>query len=157
MSQCKMSKTLIHPTCILEKDEVSAKVEHKIYRGMIGSLLYLTAFRPDILFSVCLFARFQSDPKESHLTLVKRIFRYLNGTTNIGLCYRNSKEYKIVGYCDVDYAGDRLQRKSKFRSNQFMGNNLFSWSSKRQSTVALSIAEKVSILQHLDARLRSSR
>ena len=61
----------MHPTCILEKEEVSKKVEQKIYRGMIGSLLYVTASRPDILFSVCICARFQSDPRESHLTAVK--------------------------------------------------------------------------------------
>ena len=66
------------------KEEVSKKVEQKIYIGMIGSLLYMTASRPDILFSVCLCARFQSDPRESHLTAVKRIFKYLKGTTNLG-------------------------------------------------------------------------
>lgn len=85
MSEYKMSKTPMHPTYILEKDEVSDKVEPKVYRGMIVSLLYLTSFIPDILFSVCLCDRFQSDPKESHLIVVKRIFRYLKGMINLGL------------------------------------------------------------------------
>src|ERR1044072_177118 len=85
MLECSVSKTPMHPTCILEKEEVSGKVCQKLYRGMIGSLLYLTASRPDILFSVHLCARFQSDPRETHLTAVKRILRYLKGTTNLGL------------------------------------------------------------------------
>jgi len=72
---------------------------------MIGSWLYLTASRPYILFSVCLCVRFQSDPRESHLTIVRRIFRYLKGTTNIGLVYRKSLDYQINAnsiliYCD---------------------------------------------------------
>ena len=69
---------------------------------------YLTASRPNILFNVCLCARFQSDPRESHLTAVKRIFRYLKVTTNLGLLYRKSLDYKLVGLCDADYAGDRI-------------------------------------------------
>ena len=108
---------------------------------MIGSLLYLTASRPDILFSVCICARFQSDPRESHLTAVKRIFKYLKGTTNLGLFYRKSSDYSLVGYCDADFAGDRVERKSTSGSCQFLGENLISWSSKRQSTIALSTAE----------------
>ena len=131
----------MHPTCILGKDEVSMKVDQKLYRGMIGSILYLTASRPDILFSVCLCARFQSDPRESHLTDVKRILRYLKGTTNLGLCYIRSKEFRLVGYCDADFAGDRIERKSTFGSCQFMGDNLISWYNKKQATIALSTTE----------------
>ena len=81
---CKQAKTPMHPTCILEKEEVSSKVSQNLFRCIIGSLLYLIASRPDILFSVCLCARFQSDPRETHLTATKRIFRYLKGTTNLG-------------------------------------------------------------------------
>lgn len=73
MEKCKIAKTPMHPTCNLVKDEESKKVEQKVYRGMIGSLLYLTTLRPDMLFSVWLCARFQSDSRESHLTIVKRI------------------------------------------------------------------------------------
>ena len=108
---------------------------------MIGSLLYLTASRPDILFSVHLCARFQSDPRETHLTIVKRILRYLKGTTNLGLMYKKTSEYKLSGYCDADYAGDRTERKSTSGNCQFLGSNLVSWASKRQSTIALSTAE----------------
>ncbi|XP_050895443.1 secreted RxLR effector protein 161-like [Lathyrus oleraceus] len=131
----------MHPTCILEKDGVSVKVEQKVYKCMIDSLLYLTAFRPEILFGVCLRARFQSDPRESHLATIKRIFRYLRGMINLGLCYRKSKDYKLVDYCDADYVGDILERKSTSGSCQFLGDNLISWSGKRQSIIALSTAE----------------
>ena len=85
LEDCKLMNTPFHPTYTLSKEDIGSKVDQKLYRGMIGSLLYLTASRPDILFSVCLCARFQSDPRESHLTAVKRIFRYLKGTTNLGL------------------------------------------------------------------------
>ena len=88
-----------------------------------------------------MWTRFQSDPRESHLTVVKRIFRYLKITTNLGLCYRKLSKCKLVGYCDADYTGDRLERKSTSGSCQFLGENLISWSSKRQSTIALSTAE----------------
>jgi len=108
---------------------------------MIGSLLYLTASRPDILFSVCFCARFQLDPRESHLTVVKRIFKYLKGTTNLGLLYRKSLDCKLVGFCDADYASDRIERKSTSGNCQFLGENLISWASKRQATIATSTAE----------------
>jgi hypothetical protein len=108
---------------------------------MIGSLLYLTATRPDILFSVCLCARFQSDPRETHLTAVKRIFKYLKGTPNLGLMYEKTSEYRLSGFCDADYAGDRMERKSTSGNCQLLGKNLISWASKRQSTIALSTTE----------------
>jgi len=108
---------------------------------MIGSLLYLTASRPNILFSVCLCARFKLDPRESHLTIVKRIFTYLKGTTNLGLLYRKSLDYKLVGFCDADYTGERIERKSTSGNCQFLDENLISWASKRQATIALSTIE----------------
>jgi len=80
--------TPIHPSSSLDKDESGKPVSEKEYRGMIGSLLYLTASRPDVVFAVGLCARFQTCAKESHLTTVKRILRYLVGTTDIGLWYR---------------------------------------------------------------------
>lgn len=111
MTECKIAKTPMRPTYTFGKDEERKKVEQKVYEGMIGSLLYITTFRLDILFSVCLCARFQSDLRESHLNVVKRIFRYMTGTTNLGLFYEKSKDCKLVGSCDADYAGDRHKRK----------------------------------------------
>jgi len=138
---CKVMNTPMHPTCILSKEDTGTKVDQKLYKGMIGSLLYLTASRPNILFSVCLCARFQSDPRESHLTAVKRIFRYMKGTTNLGLLYRKSLDYKLVGFCNADFAGDRIEEKSTSGNCQFLGENLISWASKRQATIAMSTAE----------------
>jgi len=141
LEDCKEMNTPMHPTCTLSNEDQGSKVDQKLYRGMIGSLLYLTASRPDILFSVCLCARFQSDPRETHLTVVKRIFRYLKGTTNLGLMYKKSSDYKLVGFCDADYGGDRIERKSTSGNCQFLGENLISWACKRQTTIALSTAE----------------
>jgi len=126
LEDCKVMNTPMHPTCILSKEDTGTKVDHKLYRAMIGSLLYLTASRPYILFSVFLCERFQSHPRESHLIVVKRIFRYLKGTTNLGLLYRKSLDYKLVGFCDADYASDRIERKSTSGNCQFLGENLIS-------------------------------
>ena len=141
LEDCKEMNTPMHPTYTLSKEDQGSKVDQKLYRGMIGSLLYLTASIPDILFSVCLCARFQPDPRETHLTSVKRIFSYLKGTTNLGLLYKKSSNYKLEWFCDADYAGDRIERKSTSGNWQFLGENLISWASKRQATIALSTTE----------------
>ncbi|XP_074263623.1 secreted RxLR effector protein 161-like [Silene latifolia] len=108
---------------------------------MIGSLLYLTASRPDIQFSVCACARFQANPKESHFKAVKRIFRYLIGTQGLYLWYPTHYELDLVGFSDADYAGDTLDRKSTSGIATFLVPCLISWASKKQNTVALSTAE----------------
>nr|KYP41827.1 hypothetical protein KK1_036792 [Cajanus cajan] len=82
------------------------------YRGMIGSLLYLTASKPDIMFNVCLYARCQFDPKKSHPKAVKRVFRYLAGPTNLGMFYEKHNNFTLAGFFDIDYVGDRGERKS---------------------------------------------
>ncbi|MCI29620.1 hypothetical protein A2U01_0050829 [Trifolium medium] len=88
MNEAKIMPTSMHHSSSLDKDEKGKDVSEKEYRGMIGSLLYLTASRPDIVFSVGLCARFQTSPKESHLTAVKRIFRHLIATPDVGLWYK---------------------------------------------------------------------
>lgn len=108
---------------------------------MIDSLLYLTTSRPYILFCVCLCARFQSNPRKTHLTTVKRIFRYLKGTTNLGFLYKKSLDYKLVGFWDADYIGDKIESKSTSGSYQFICENLISRASKRQATIALCTSE----------------
>ena len=104
---------------------------------MIGSLLYLTSSRPDIQFSICLCARFQASPRESHLTAIKRIFRYLAGTQDIGLWYPANCSLELITYTNSDYAGSRLDRKSTSGYYQFLGECLVSWASKKQHSVAL--------------------
>ena len=108
---------------------------------MIRSLLYLTASRSDIMFSVCLCARFQADPRKVHLSAIKRIFRYLKGTANLGLCYKRRENFKQQGYSDANYAGDKVERKSTSGGCHFMEGNLISWMSKKQGTIALSTVE----------------
>ena len=141
LDNTKICETPMATTTKLTKDENGKSVESKLFRGMIGSLLYLSASRPDIMFSVCLCARFQSDPKESHLIAVKRIFRYLKGTVNLGLWYPKNNLFNLVGYSDADYAGSQTDRKSTSGTCHFLGNGLVSWSSKKQNSVALSTAE----------------
>ncbi|KAI3678165.1 hypothetical protein L6452_37447 [Arctium lappa] len=129
------------PKSLLHSDPGGKEVDATIYTGMIGSLMYLTASRPDIMFSTCLCARYQSKPKESHLIAVKRIFRYLKGTTDLGLCYPKDTGYELVAYSDADHAGCMLDRKSTMGHVQFLGNKLVSWASKKQNCVSTSTAE----------------
>ncbi|KAK9035730.1 hypothetical protein V6N11_077761 [Hibiscus sabdariffa] len=125
----------------LDKDEKGKCVDSKLYRSMIGSLLYLTASRPDIMFSVCLCARFQANPKESHLKAIKRIFRYLQDTPSLGLWYARDSTFDLHAYSDADYGGCKVDRKSTSGTCQFLGNMLISWFSKKQNSVALSTTE----------------
>ena len=141
MDQSKAAKTPMSSNLSLDQDKSGKSVNQKEFRGMIGSLLYLTASRPDIMFSVCMCARFQADPKESHLVAMKRIFRYLNGTKDLGLCYPKKKEFTLIGYSDADFAGYKVDRKSTPGCCQFLGASLISWHSKKQNSVALSTAE----------------
>ncbi|KAI3758119.1 hypothetical protein L6452_05669 [Arctium lappa] len=125
----------------LHADLEGKSVECKLYREMIGSLLYLTASRPDIMFATCLCARFQANPKESHLYAVKRIFRYLKGTKNLGLWYPENSGFDLMAYTDSDYGGCKLDRKSTSGRCQFLGGKLVSWTSKKQNCVSTSTEE----------------
>ncbi|GJY99398.1 retrovirus-related pol polyprotein from transposon TNT 1-94 [Tanacetum coccineum] len=112
LEESKLMKTPMSSDTKLTKDEECESVDSTKYRGMIGSLLYLTASRPDIMFSVCLCARFQEAPKTSHLEAVKRIFRYIKGTTHLGLWYPKGTGIETVVYADSDHARDYVDRKS---------------------------------------------
>ncbi|KAJ9535780.1 hypothetical protein OSB04_un001068 [Centaurea solstitialis] len=141
LENAKIMKTPMSPSCALDSDPDGTAVDVTTYRGMIGSLMYLTASRPDIMFSTCLCARYQSKPKESHLKVVKRIFRYLKGTVNLGLWYPKGSGYELTGYTDADHGGCKLDRKSTTGRIQFLGDKLVSWDSKKQNCVSLSTAE----------------
>ncbi|CAJ2635655.1 unnamed protein product [Trifolium pratense] len=125
----------------LTKDEKGVDVDQSLYRSMIGSLLYLTASRPDITFAVGVCARYQAEPKMSHLAQVKRILKYVNGTCDYGILYTHGENSMLVGYCDADWAGCADDRKSTSGACFFLGNNLISWFSKKQNCVSLSTAE----------------
>ncbi|KAK6119491.1 hypothetical protein DH2020_046768 [Rehmannia glutinosa] len=131
----KHMKTPMGTNDKLSKDENGTPIDPTLYRSMIGSLLYLTASRPDISYSVCFCARYQSCPKESHLKAVKRIIRilrYLKGCQEVGLWYPKDGGFKLVGYSDSHYVGCRADRKSTSNTCQMLGNRLVSWFSKKK-------------------------
>ncbi|GJU60753.1 putative ribonuclease H-like domain-containing protein [Tanacetum coccineum] len=132
------------------KDEEADSVDVHLYRSMIGSLMYLTASRPDIMFAVCACARFQVTPKMSHLHVVKRIFRYLKGQPKLGLWYPRDSPFDLEAFfdsdyarafSDSDYARASLDRKSTTGGCQFLGKRLISWQCKKQTIVANSTTE----------------
>ncbi|WVZ80837.1 hypothetical protein U9M48_028284 [Paspalum notatum var. saurae] len=120
MGDSKPMTTPMSTNTALDADEDGEAVDQKEFRGMIGSLLYLTATRPDIQFAVCLCARYQASPRTSHRQAVKRIFR---------------------GFSDADHAGCRIDRKSTSGTCQLLGTSLVSWSSRKQASVSLSTTE----------------
>ncbi|GJY64641.1 putative ribonuclease H-like domain-containing protein [Tanacetum coccineum] len=118
------------------KDEDGEEVDVHMYRSMIGLLMYLTSSRPDIMFVVCVCARYQVNPKVSHLHVVKRIFRYLKGQPKLDLWYLKDSLFDLVAYTDSDYAGASLDRKSTIGGCQFFGCRLISWQCKKHAVVA---------------------
>jgi hypothetical protein len=141
MKNAKSIKTPMGTNGHLDLDTGGKSVDQKVYRSMIGSLLYLCASRPDIMLSVCMCARFQANPKEVHLRAVKRIMRYLVYTPKFGLWYPKGSTFDLIGYSDADYVGCKIDRKSVSGTCQFLGRSLVSWASKKQNSVALSIDE----------------
>ncbi|GJT62653.1 putative ribonuclease H-like domain-containing protein [Tanacetum coccineum] len=137
----KTASTPIETQKPLVKDEEASDVDVHLYRSMIGSLMYLTASRPDIMFAVCACSRFQVTPKTSHLSAVKRIFRYLKGKPKLGLWYPRVSSFDLEAYSDSDYAGANLDRKSTTGGCQFLGRRLISWQCKKQTIVATSTTE----------------
>nr|GEW71571.1 retrovirus-related Pol polyprotein from transposon TNT 1-94 [Tanacetum cinerariifolium] len=134
------------PTPMVEQakvklDLVGKPVDHTDYRSMIGSLMYVTSSRPDIMFATCMCARYQANPNEHHVSAVKRIFRYLKGTINLGVWYPKDSTFDLTTYSDADHTGCHLDRKSTSDSVQFLGDKLVCWSSKKQNFVSISTAE----------------
>ncbi|GJS40653.1 putative ribonuclease H-like domain-containing protein, partial [Tanacetum coccineum] len=137
----KTVSTPIETNKSLTKDEEAADVDVHLYRSIIGSLMYLTVSRPDIMFAVCACSRFQVTPKTSHLNVVKRIFRYLKGKPKLGLWYPRVSSFDLEAYSDSDYAGANLDRKSTTGGCQFLGRRLISWQCKKQTIMATSTTE----------------
>ncbi|WVZ51761.1 hypothetical protein U9M48_002873 [Paspalum notatum var. saurae] len=141
MGDSKPMTTPMSTNTALDADEDGEAVDQKEFRGMIGSLLYLTATRPDIQFAVCLCACYQASPRTSHLQAVKRIFRYLKFTPKLGLWYSSGSSLSLRGFSDADHASCRIDRKSTSGTCQLLGTSLVSWSSRKQASVALSTTE----------------
>jgi hypothetical protein len=125
----------------INSDLAGKPVDPTLYRSMIGSLLYLTASRSDIAFSVGVCAHFQANPKEFHLTKVKRILRYVNDTLLYGIWYSRETNLAVAGYSDADWAGNADERKNTSGGCFYVGNNLVAWMSRKQASISLSIAE----------------
>nr|GEU61246.1 hypothetical protein [Tanacetum cinerariifolium] len=140
-SNVKTASTPMETHKTLIKDEKREDLDENLYRSMIGSLMYLTSSRPDIMFVVCTCARFQVNLKISHLHAVKRFFRYLKGQPKLGLWYLKDLPFDLVAYTDSDYVGASLDRKSTTGGCQFLGCRLISWQCKKWIVVANSTTE----------------
>nr|GEY84322.1 hypothetical protein [Tanacetum cinerariifolium] len=125
----------------LKLDLDGKPVDHTDYQSMIGSLMYVTSSRPDIMFATCMCARYQANPNEHHMSAVKRIFHCLNGTINLGLWYPKDFGFDLTAYSDADHARCHLNRKSTSSSVHFLGDKLVCWSSKKQNCVSISTAK----------------
>ncbi|XP_030945738.1 uncharacterized protein LOC115970217 [Quercus lobata] len=137
----KHTSTPMSSSVKLSLDVANVEVDPTLYRSMINSLLYLTVSRPDIAFSIEVCARFQAAPKESHLTAVKRIIRYINGTSNYEIWYSRDSNECLASYLDANWSGCIDDRKNTLGGCFYLGNNLVSWMSKKQNSVSLSTAE----------------
>ncbi|GKC50368.1 retrovirus-related pol polyprotein from transposon TNT 1-94, partial [Tanacetum coccineum] len=138
----------------MDEDKEEKAVDPSHYRGMINTLLYLTASRPGLQFAICMYAWYQARPTEKHLHAVKRIFRYLRGIINRGLWYPKDSSIALTAFSYADHVGCQDTRRSTSGSMQFLGDRLVSWSSKRQKSVAISStkAEYIAMLKHIDIR-----
>ncbi|GJZ75916.1 hypothetical protein Tco_0640381 [Tanacetum coccineum] len=121
----------------LDEDLQGTPFDATLYRGMIGSLMYLTSSRPDLIYTVCLCARYQAKPTKKHLNAVNQNFRYQKGTINMGLWYSKDTDMSLTSYSDADHAGCQDTRRNTSGSAQFLGDKLVSWSSKKQKSTAI--------------------
>src|ERR1700733_10096268 len=141
MQECKAAITPTVMGLKLSKEDSSKDFDPSLYKSIVGSLMYLTATRPDIMYAVSLISRFMERPKEAHWQAAKRILRYVKGTKRFGILYNVSEHSDLVGYTDSDWAGSVDDRKSTSGYVFHMGSGAISWASKKQSIVALSTAE----------------
>nr|GEY49110.1 retrovirus-related Pol polyprotein from transposon TNT 1-94 [Tanacetum cinerariifolium] len=135
---CDLVNTPMVEKSKLDEDKEGKAVDLSHCYGMIGTLLYLTASRPDLQFAICMCARYHARPTEKYVHAVKRIFRYIRGTVNRGLWYPNDSSVALTAFTDADHVGCQDTRRITSGSVQFLGKRLISWSSKRQKSVAIS-------------------
>jgi hypothetical protein len=141
MAESNPVSSPIVPGVKLNKDDQGVQVDESYYKQIVGSLMYLTTTRPDMMFSVSLISRFMSRPTELHLQAAKRILRYLQGTTNFGILYKRDGMDELRAFTDSDYAGDVEDRKSTSGYVFLMSSGAVSWLSKKQPIVTLSTTE----------------
>ncbi|CAL2242014.1 unnamed protein product [Prunus armeniaca] len=141
MSNCNPVQNPIVPGFKITRDAEGESFDSTYYKQIIGSLMYLTATRPDIMYVVSLLSRFMETPTELHYLAAKRVLRYLKGTVDYGLFYKKGKSNELVGFSDSDYAGDLEDRKSTSSHVFMLSSGAVSWSSKKQQVVTLSTTE----------------
>ena len=126
MEDCKPVSTPMITGCKLSKEDEFKEFDQRLYRSMIGSLLYVTASRPDVMQVVGQVVRFEDTPKETHIIVVKRIFEYLKGTMEFGIWYPKGNEITLIAYSYVDWVGCVYDRRSTSGTTFFLGNFLVS-------------------------------
>ena len=141
MEDCKAMATPMNSKESLSKDDGADKVDENYFRSMVGCLMYLTATRPDILFAVSILSRFMHCASENHLKTAKRVIRYIKGTVAFGIKFTKCQNSKLLGFSDSDWGGSVDYMKSASGYCFSLGSGVFSWSSKKQETVAQSTAE----------------
>jgi hypothetical protein len=141
MLECKAAATPIALGTKLRKNDQGKSIDQTLYKRLVGSLMYLTATRPDIMFVVSLISRFMESPKDSHWQTGKRILRYVAGTIDYGLWYPSESKSFLVGFTDSDFSGSIDDRKSTSGYAFKYGSSLISWASRKQPVVTLSSAE----------------
>jgi hypothetical protein len=141
MEDSKPMGTPMVTRCKLSKDDYSPDIDQSSYRSMIGSLLYITASRPDIMHVVGMVGRYQDTPKQSHSQAVKRIFRYLKEAMTYGLWYPRNQNLQLTAYSDADWANCVDERKSTSGGAFFLGESLVAWLSKKKGSISLSTTE----------------
>lgn len=141
MVNCNSCSTPMNTRGKLTKEDNSEPADALKFRSLVGGLSYLTHTRPDINFSVSLISRFMQSPSKLHMGAAKRVLRYVSGTTGLGLWYRRTDDVKLTGFTDSDWAGCQDERKSTSGYLFLIGDTPVSWSTKKQTSVALSTAE----------------
>ena len=136
--ECNSSQTPLEVKMMLSQDDSKNPMDSTTYRSLMGSLRYLTHTRRDLMFCIRYLSRYMESPSKEHFTSAKRVLRYVKGTLNLGLSYKQGRELSLVGYCDSDYRGDSVDRKSTSGAFFFLGNNIITWMSQKQRIVALS-------------------
>ncbi|KAI5328650.1 hypothetical protein L3X38_028047 [Prunus dulcis] len=141
LKDCKSVSTPLVATDKLQREDGIEAADESLYRKIVGSLLYLTATRPDIMFSASLLARFMHSPSKLHYGATKRVLRYIQGTIDYGIEYVIGKSAFLVGYCDSEWSGSEEDMKSTSGYAFSFGSGAFSWASVKQHSVALLTAE----------------
>ncbi|GJT14111.1 hypothetical protein Tco_0861153 [Tanacetum coccineum] len=141
MDSCEPIDTLMVDRSKLDEDPSRIPVDQTRFLSMVGSLIYLTASRLDLVFDVCMCDRYQAMPTKKHLEAIKRVFRYLRGTINMGLWYPNDTAMALTTYADAHHVGCQDTRRSTSGSAQFLGEKLVSWSSKKQKSTTISTTQ----------------